>query len=163
MSDPVTFKLASIFMLASDYGTPMLYSGYSFSEYDQAPPLGEQGEVLDASCGKGSGWNCQQLDKSITQMIDWRSKTMHLPTTNFMHKESYSAWSKGELGFFAINAAQKELSMSFQTSLPQGKYCNILLLNEDETTCPGSEIEVGQDGLVQLELLPQSAVALIAN
>ena len=45
MSDPVTFQLASIFMLASDYGTPMLYSGYFFSDYDQAPPLGTNGAV----------------------------------------------------------------------------------------------------------------------
>jgi hypothetical protein len=96
-------------------------------------------------------------------MIDWRTKTMNLPTTNFMHKESYSSWSKGKLGFFAINAAKKELSMSFQTSLPQGTYCNVLLLSGDETTCPGSEIQVEQDGLVELKLLPQSAVALIGN
>jgi len=163
MSDPVTFQLASIFMLASDYGTPMLYSGYSFSDYDQAPPLGVEGEVLDATCGADPDWNCQQRDQSIIQMIDWRTKTMNLPTTNFMHKESYSSWSKGELGFFAINAAKKELSMSFQTSLPQGTYCNFLLLSKDETTCPGNEIQVGQDGLVQLKLLPQSAVALIGN
>ena len=163
IADPVTFKLASIFMLASDYGTPMLYSGYSFSEYDQAPPLGAQGEVLDSSCGASAGWNCQQRDQSIIQMIKWRTKTMHLPTANFLHTESYSAWSKGELGFFAINAAQKELSMSLQTSLPQGLYCNTLLLNEDQTSCPGFEIEVGQDGMVQLNLAPQSALALIGN
>jgi alpha-amylase len=163
ISDPVTFKLASIFMLASDYGTPMLYSGYSFSEYDQAPPLGAQGEVLDSSCGASAGWNCQQRDQSIIQMIKWRTKTMNLPTADFLHTESYSAWSKGELGFFAINAAQKELSMYFQTSLPQGLYCNTLLLNEDQTSCPGFEIEVGQDGMVQLNLAPQSALALIGN
>jgi alpha-amylase len=163
ISDPVTFKLASIFMLASDYGTPMLYSGYPFSDYDQAPPLGAQGEVLDVTCGGSGGWNCQQRDQSIIQMIKWRTKTMKLPTADFLHTDSYSAWSKGELGFFAINAAETELSMSFQTSLPQGLYCNTLLLNEDQTSCPGNEIQVGQDGLVQLNLAPQSAVALIRN
>ena len=163
MSDPVAFQLASIFMLASDYGTPMLYSGYSFSDYDQAPPLGPNGEVLDAICVAGNNWNCQQKDTSIVQMIGWRTKTMGLPVSNFIHKESYSAWSKGERGFFAINAAKKELSMSFQTSLPQGQYCNILLLSEDQTTCPGSEIQVGQDGVAKLSVPPQSAVALLGN
>lgn len=163
MSNPVTFQLASIFMLASDYGTPILYSGYSFSDYDQAAPLGAKGEVLDAACGVGNGWNCQQREVSTIQMIGWRTKTMSLPVSDFVHTESYSAWSKGEVGFFAINAAKKELSMSFKTSLPQGLYCNILLLSEDQTTCPGNEIEVGQDGLVQLSLLPQSALALIGN
>jgi len=163
MSDPVTFQLASIFMLASDYGTPMLYSGYSFSDYDQAPPLGPNGEVIDATCVAGNNWNCQQRDSSILQMIEWRTKTMNLPVSNFMHKESYSAWSKGERGFFAINAATKELSMSFQTSLPQGQYCNILLLSEDQTDCSGSEIQVGQDGVANLVVPPQSAVALLGN
>jgi alpha-amylase len=80
-----------------------------------------------------------------------------------MHTESYSAWSKGELGFFAINAAKKELSMSFQTALPQGQYCNILLLSEDRTDCAGSEIQVGQDGVANLVVPPQSAVALLGN
>ena len=163
MSDPVTFQLASIFMLASDYGTPMLYSSYSFSDYDQAPPLGSNGEVLDATCGVRNGWNCQQKDESIVQMVGWRTKTMGLPVSNFAHKETYSAWSKGERGFFAINASKKELSMSFQTSLPEGDYCNILLFSGDQTTCPGSEIQVGQDGAVQLNLLPQSALALLGN
>lgn len=162
-SAPENFQLATIFMLASSYGTPILYSGYSFTEYDQAPPLGPNGGVLDANCDDSRSWNCQQRDESITQMIEWRSKTSNLPTKDFMHKESYSSWSKGELGFFAINAAKKELSMSFQTSLPQGMYCNILLLSENETSCPGSEIRVGQDGVVQLNILPQSAVALLDN
>lgn len=163
ISYPVTFQLATIFMLASEYGTPMLYSGYSFSEYDQAPPLGAQGEVLDSTCGDSPGWNCQQREDPITQMIKWRTKTMKLPIEDFVHMENYSAWSKGELGFFAINAAKTELSMSYQTSLPQGVYCNTLLLSEDKTNCPGNEIQVGQDGVVQLNIPPQSAVALIGN
>lgn len=88
---------------------------------------------------------------------------MNLPKSNFVHKETYSAWSKGSLGFFAINGASRDLSMSFQTSLPEGKYCNILLLSKEQTACPGSEIEVSKDGMVELNLPAKSAVALLGN
>lgn len=162
-SSPTTFALATIFMLASSYGTPILYSGYSFDEYDQAPALGPNGEVLDASCESESTWNCQQRDASIVQMISWRSKTANLPVSNFVHKQSYSAWSKGDVGFFAINAATTPFSSSFPTTLPEGSYCNILTLTADQTTCAGSEIQIGPDGIVELNLLPQSAVALLRN
>jgi len=157
------FQLATIFMLASDYGSPMLYSGFSFADYDQAPPLGANGEVLDANCGEEPGWNCQQRDASIVRMIKWRIKTSGSPMTNFVHKESYSAWSKGNLGFFAVNASAKELAESFQTSLPAGKYCNVLTLGDEEIICPGSEITVLEDGTVQLNLPPRTAIALLKD
>lgn len=163
MSTPVAFELATLFMLASDYGTPMLYSAYSFSEYDQAPPIGPDGKILDATCVEDPLWYCQQRDDSVMQMIAWRMKTSSLATSNFVHKESYSAWSKGSLGFFAINAATRDLTESFQTSLPEGKYCNILLLSKDQTTCPGSEIKVAKDGTVELIIPAQSAIALLGN
>lgn len=162
-SSPEVFQLATIFMLASDYGTPMLYSGYSFLEYDQAPPLGPNGEVLDATCGQSPDWNCQQRDGPIVQMIKWRSKTLNLPVENFIHTESYSAWSKGNDGFFAINASSTPLKTTFQTSLPAGQYCNLLSLNPGETACPGSEIVVSEDGTVEIDLLGKTAIALLKN
>lgn len=162
-SDPEAFKLATLFMLAGDYGTPMLYSGFTFDEYDQAPPLGSSGEVLDATCGDGSSWNCQQRDDSTVQMIKWRTKTQNLPLENFVHKESYSAWSKGNFGFFAINASSKALKATFETSLPPGKYCNILILSDEVTDCAGSEITVLDSGIIELNLLPKSAIALLRN
>lgn len=162
-SSPEAFKLATIFMLASDYGTPMLYSGFSFSEYDQAPPLGSDGEVIDANCGAGSGWNCQQREDTTVQMIKWRSKTQALPVKNFVHQESYSAWTKGNLGFFAINASRRVLSATFETSLPPGNYCNILALAPGETTCSGSEIVVLENKTLEIDLPPRAAVALLKD
>jgi alpha-amylase len=96
-------------------------------------------------------------------MINWRSKTLDLPISNFVHKESYSAWSKGNRGFFAINASARELKTSFQTSLPAGKYCNILNLRKDETTCQGSEVTVLEDGTIDLDLLPKTAIAILGD
>jgi hypothetical protein len=86
-----------------------------------------------------------------------------LHVENFVHTESYCAWSKGNLGFFAVNASAKELKANFKTSLPAGKYCNILILGVEETACPGSEIAVLEDGTIDLNLLPKAAIALLKN
>jgi alpha-amylase len=86
-----------------------------------------------------------------------------LPVENFLHKESYTAWSKGNLGFFAVNASARELKATFETSLPAGKYCNILMLGLEETACPGSEITVLENGTIELNLLPKAAIALLKN
>lgn len=160
---PETFRLASLFMLASDYGTPMLYSGYSFLEYDQAPPLDSSGKVLPADCKNVTLWLCQQADPAISQMISWRIKTSGQPVNDFIHQESFSAWTKGDLGFFAVNAATTPVTQEIQTSLPEGKYCNILALAPGEISCPGSEILVSSEGKISLKLPALSALALIRD
>lgn len=162
-SSPAEFELATIFMLASDYGTPMLYSGYSYLEYDQAPPLGPSGLVLDANCDDRTVWLCIHRNDEVRQMISWRDKTRSLELSNFTHKESYSAWSKGDRGFFAVNAANVPLKVSLGTSLPTGLYCNILKLGLDEKSCTGNEIEVTPSGKINLVIEPLSAVALLRD
>jgi hypothetical protein len=37
------------------------------------------------------------------------------------------------------------------------------MLGIDETACPGSEITVLEDGAIELNLLPKSAIALLKN
>jgi hypothetical protein len=37
-ADGADYVLANVFMLAWDYGTPMVLSDYAFSSYDQGPP-----------------------------------------------------------------------------------------------------------------------------
>lgn len=160
---PEAFKLASLFMLASDYGTPMLYSGYFFDAYDQAPPVDSTGRVIAADCEDASLWHCQQRDQAIVNMIKWRAMLSGLEVSNFVHGGSYSAWSKAERGFFALNASLTPLATKIQTSLPAGSYCNILNLADGEKECPGKEIRVQEDGSIDLELQPLSALALLRN
>jgi len=162
-NSPEAFELATIFMLASDYGTPMLYAGYSFDDYDQPPPLDDQGKVLDARCADDPVWLCQQRQNSTMQMIKWRMSTAGQPISEFVYEESFSAWTKGEIGLFAINASSTPATRELKTSLPEGKYCNVLLMTPDETSCTGSEIVVDETGNLKLTIAPLSAVALLRN
>lgn len=162
-SSPAEFQLATIFMLASDYGTPMLYSGFTYQEYDQAPPIEESGLVLDANCDNTSQWLCIHRSKPVLEMLKWRTETRGLPLSNFTHKETYSSWTKGNRGFFAINGSNFPLSTTLQTSLPAGKYCNLLTREASESDCPGNEIEVSSDGSVRVSMEPLSAIALLRD
>lgn len=160
---PQAFELATIFMLASDYGTPMLYSGYFFDEYDQPPPLSDSGKVLDADCNLSEVWHCQQRRETIVAMVNWRSKVRELPVVNFSYEESFSSWSKGAKGFFAINGSLSTQMRKVQTPLPAGQYCNILETTVANMSCSGSEITVQNDGSIELELKPMTAVALLRD
>ncbi|MFM7013856.1 MAG: alpha-amylase family glycosyl hydrolase [Actinomycetota bacterium] len=157
--NPEAFELATLFMLAVDFGTPMLYSGYQFDDYDAPPPLDEGGKVKDANCS--IGWFCQQNSKAIGTMIGWRSATKGLETTNYSYHSSYASFGRGDRGFFAINAGAKAITKIFQSSLPQGTYCNLLEKPGVKNDCPGSEIVVDGSGKLNLTIPSQSAVAIL--
>lgn len=158
---PEAFELATLFMLASDYGTPMLYSGYYFSEYDAPPPLNDRGLVLDVDCSESTIWHCQQRHSSVVSMINWRATLDQEPITNFYYEQSFSSWDKGQRGLFAVNASSTTQIRRVKTSLPAGQYCNILELSNSRSGCAGSEIQVLSDGSVELELGPMQALALL--
>ena len=160
---PEAFELATLFMLASDYGTPMLYSGYFFDEYDQPPPLDNAGNVLDADCSQTEIWHCQQRSQTIIAMLKWRSEVNLEKIENFYYDEVFSAWDRGDRGLFAINASLSPQIRTVRTSLPPGVYCNLLELAPAESTCAGNEITVESDGLVELELGPMKSLALLQN
>ncbi|KAG8922447.1 hypothetical protein FRC01_014036, partial [Tulasnella sp. 417] len=53
------YALAHVFSLAYPYGTPTIFSGYSFSNNDDGAPNGNYGTCNDNGSG-ASGWQCQR-------------------------------------------------------------------------------------------------------
>ena len=64
-ADGEEYALANVLMLAGPYGTPVVYSGYAFSDRDAGPPQDADGRVLDAACSspdadpQDGDWVCQ--------------------------------------------------------------------------------------------------------
>ena len=54
-TDGASYVLANVLLLAGANGTPVVYSGYAFSERDAGPPPDASGAVLDATCATPSG------------------------------------------------------------------------------------------------------------
>lgn len=157
--DPKLFELATLYMLAENYGAPMLYSGYNFDSYDSPPPLNPDGTVADVNCQTDytqvefGGWYCQHRTFPVTAMLSWRNETSGKEITKRYWSESVTAWSKQDSGFFALNVTDQAIELELETDLPAGTYCNDLVVD-----C--QKFSVSNQGLISLRLPALSAIAL---
>lgn len=149
-----TYTLANVFMLAWPYGSPNVYSGYSFSGHDDGPPLG--GDVR--ACYQ-DGWTCQHAWRQIANMVGFRNAVAGTGVTNWWSNGNNAiAFGRGNKGFVAINREPGAISRTFQTSLPAGTYCDVQ--HADPGSCAGHTHTVGADGRVTATVGAGDAIAL---
>lgn len=158
-NDPALFELATLYMLASDYGTPMLYSGYVFDDFDMPPALNDDGTVASATCNSSGSlssgdWFCQHRSEPVRAMLSWRIATAESVVTKAYWSESVTGWSKESTGFFAMNVSDAAVEIEIPTDLPRGTYCNVLA-----SVC--EEYQVSGSGTIKALLQPRSAIALL--
>ena len=159
---PRLYTLANIFMLAWPYGYPKVMSSYEFDHPDQSPPhvSGVSKDVHGAkglNCGKGE-WICEHRWPAVANMVQFRRKTMGAPVENWSSNDNnFIAFSRGDLGFVAINRENVRVSLNLPTGLTEGEYCNLL-----KNDC-SERYQVEMDGSMWLELEPMSALVLIRS
>lgn len=160
--DGAKYQLATILLLASDYGSPVLYSGYAFTINNNSLPQDEEGRVTDVSCAKGSApghdfedgdWVCQHRWVGTLGMVGWREAVGDEPVQDEWNEGDAYAFGRGSLGFVALNASDEALEQRFETSLPSGSYCNVVAAGCDV-------VEVGADGSFTATVPAWGAVAI---
>lgn len=125
------YILANAFMLAYDYGTPRLISDYKFTSRDQGAPGATEDEVPDVDFSKecstnDSEWNCQQRWTPIRGMIAFHNYAYGTKVSDWQEKGSdVIAFSRGEKAFIAMNNEDKSVTEEFETSMPNGDYCDV--------------------------------------
>ncbi|MGW1375135.1 alpha-amylase [Streptomyces sp. NPDC002446] len=145
--DGAAYTLANVFMLASPYGSPNVYSGYEWSDKDAGPPSGS------------GGWTDEHAKREITGMVGFRNAVGSAELTNWWDNGgSALAFGRQGKGFVAINSGDGELRQTFATSLPAGTYCNVVKAAVDD--CGGNTVTVGDDGKAEVTVPGKSAVAL---
>ena len=90
------YLLANVFMLAWDYGTPMVLSDYAFSSYDAGPPGAGGNAIAPPGCGAGT-WECEERWPAIAGMVGWHNAAGTAPVANWWTDAS------GELVYLAGN------------------------------------------------------------
>ena len=163
-SDAMAQQLAFIYTLASDYGKPMMYSGYAFDDRDEAPALLPDGRVADVVCPTNSSepqttyenlqFTCQHRWKAIKGMIAWRDAVGNTPITESTGRAGLLSFGRGDRGQVAINGTDKPVEMTVQTKMPAGTYTDAI---------SGKQIVVGNDGKFTVALEPKTAVAISGN
>ncbi len=171
--DGDVFRLANVWMLAQPYGYPSVLSAYGFvcpGGNSMGPPSDADGWTLPVSCASsletaGIGqWVCEHRDPSIRNMVHFR-KVVAGTTINTWWDNGANAiaFSRGDLGFVAINKESTMLTTTVATALPPGSYCDRLTGGLVGQSCAGTTVVVDPAGTVQLDLAPMSAIAIDAG
>jgi alpha-amylase len=165
-STQTLYRLGQIFMLAWPFGYPFIYSGYSFSDFDQGPPLAADLStlpILDANDNCRAPWTCEHRLAEIPPMVSFRNLTNgSFFISNWWSNGSDAlAFSRGTDGFIAINFSNFGFQQEFTTPMEDGLYCNILesTYNLKNKTC-----ETGyrvQNGRIRLAMPAMSAFAIL--
>ncbi|KAJ7632218.1 glycoside hydrolase superfamily [Roridomyces roridus] len=155
------YYLSAIFMLGFNYGTPTVYSGYNFSDFDAGAPQNSAGYTNAVTCGS-SGWRCEHRMPLIANMVAFRNAVGCAPLTNVTKGTSQQiAFGRGSIGFLLINNDVKAWTSVWNTSLPAGTYCDIIHdTTLDPNVCNGPAYVITDSGLLSASVLPGDALAL---
>ncbi len=171
-TDGADYTLANVFMLAWNYGTPTVFSSFTYTGYDQPPPSDARGFVQPVVCGRA--WTCE--DRTLAGMIAFHNATHGDPTVSNWWSDGADAiaFSRGPAaaanGWVAINAGDAPVVQPFQTGLPAGTYCDLVhkggRVQPSEApgkTCAGLAVTVADGGVAAVTVPAHDAVAIIAG
>ena len=86
--------------------------------------------------------------------------------TNVENWQSFAefqiAFSRGNKGFIAINAASGIMNHNVNTGLPSGTYCDVISGNYENGSCTGNTVQVGGDGHANININGDSDDPVIA-
>ncbi|GGB98403.1 alpha-amylase [Cellulomonas carbonis] len=151
-----TYTLANVFMLAWPYGSPAVHSGYTVgSDHDAGAPNG--GAV---TCYQ-NGWTCQHDWRQIRNMVGFHNAVKGTPVNQWWSNGNDAiAFGRGSAGYAVINKEGSALSRTFTTSLPAGRYCDVISGAPTSTGCSGTTVTVGSGGTFTASVGARDALAI---
>lgn len=128
--DNEVFDLAQVFMLTYPFGYPQLYSSYYFKDYNQGPPVDENLmtlPMLDNELNCKAPFICEHKRPYVNALVNFRNKSdkAFYVSNWWINGSDQLAFSRGNLGFVAINNSSYNLNKRLQTGLKPGSYCNV--------------------------------------
>jgi len=151
-----TYTLANVFLLAWNYGSPQVYSGYEFSDNDAGPPNGGTVNACYAD-----GWKCQHAWRQIINMVGFRNAVRGTGVNNWWSNGYQAiAFGRGSKGYVAINHEGFAVTQTFQTSLPAGTYCDVQHGDRSGSGCTGPTYSVNSSGQFTATVGANDAIAL---
>jgi len=160
--DGALYNLANIYELAWPYGYPQVMSSYDFGTNTDAGPPSAGPAPSGNSCS--NGWVCEHRRRGIANMVDFRNYTNSVFSTSnwWSNGNNQISFSRGSLGFVAINREGGALNRTFATGLPAGTYCDVIHgdFNKAAGTCSGPTISVNSSGQATFTVNAMDAVAI---
>uniref|UniRef100_G3RSP2 alpha-amylase n=1 Tax=Gorilla gorilla gorilla TaxID=9595 RepID=G3RSP2_GORGO len=157
--DARLYKMAVGFMLAHPYGFTRVMSSYRWPRQfqngndvnDWVGPPNNNGVIKevtinpDTTCG--NDWVCEHRWRQIRNMVNFRNVVDGQPFTNWYDNGSNQvAFGRGNRGFIVFNNDDWTFSLTLQTGLPAGTYCDVISGDKINGNCTGIKIYVSDDG-----------------
>ncbi len=174
------YNLANVFMLGWPYGTPKVMSSYNWPRDvrcgpsgckdvndGMGPPSDGNGNTKNVACFKD--WVCEHRWTSIAGMVGFNNYVQDAwNVAHTWHNDrNQIAFARvtptgDSKGFVVINREGYDLNRSFQTGLPEGRYCDVARTDYTlgSKECDGSIIDVDPSGFANIKLNPMSASAI---
>ena len=155
------YALANAFMLAWPYGSPKLMSSYEFGSNDQGPPSDSAGRTNPTTCFTG-GWRCEHRWQVIANMVAFHNAVRGTPVVGWWDNGfDHIAFGRGSAGYLVVNDETFAVNGRwYDSSLPAGRYCDVIHGNFSAGTCSGPTYTVNADGWFQANVAARDAVAL---
>jgi alpha-amylase len=170
--DGQTFRLANVWMLAQPYGYPSILSAYPFnySNTSLGPPSDANGWTISPiTCATSletaviGEFTCEHRDPYILNMVAFRKVVAGTDQNHWWDDAANAiAFSRGNKGFVAINHDTTVLAQTVATGMPPGTYCEVISGGLVGGACAGIAVVVDSTGAVQLDLQPNTAIAIDA-
>jgi len=142
------YTLANVFMLAQGYGDAQLFSGYKFSERDADRPTASP--YSGGSAQVNVTWDFAHRWTPLANMVGFRNAAAGQAQQNWTvgNNSNQVAFSRGKVGFVALNNSGSGWTRSFATGLPAGTYCNVIngTKNAAGTGCTADTVTVDANG-----------------
>jgi alpha-amylase len=154
--DGKSFDLAMIYMLGQPYARAQLQSGFLFTfantsvNAPAASPYDANGDPLVMVA-----WDFVHRWPDVYPMVAFRNATAGQPMTNISTKAPGAlAFSRGAVGFVALNNGTSPWQQTLATGLPAGTYCNIVQgsVSKAGASCQGGSVVVDAAGMAALDI-----------
>jgi alpha-amylase len=156
--DGPTNVLANEFLLAYGYGTPQVYASFAWTTSDDSPPATADGLITDTDCA--NGWVCVDRYTGVANLVRFHNVAGDAPVANWYDDgANLIAFSRGRVGWIALNNETTAQTRTFRTGLPRGTYCDIV----HSDTCTGPTIRVDGAGRATVTVPAKDAVAILVR
>jgi alpha-amylase len=141
------YKIATAFELAWDYGHVRLMSSYNWprnivngvdTNNWVGPPTNGGGSTKDVVCFNGE-WICEHRWREIYNMVRFHNTVIGNGVVNWWDNGFQAiAFGRGNRGFIFINNEDFSITMTLQTGLPAGEYCDVISCDNNYPPCGDS-------------------------
>ena len=152
------FDLAMIYLLGQPYGRAQLQSGFlfSFASTDKNAPAASPYDA-NGSPLVMVAWDFVHRWSDVYPMVAFRNATVGQAMTNVQTAtRSTLAFSRGDVGFVALNNGTSVWQEALDTGLAPGTYCNIVhgLRSPAGSSCASDSVTVDGGGRTTVNIGP---------